>query len=219
MERRQAPRPEPWATRTARDRTDTPARARLLDAAEKVFALRGYGPATIADISAQADLSRASFYVYFASKEEIFRVLAARVRDTFLAAQDVPGVDPDDAHAVAHASTAAFISAYAAHLPLLRLLEQQAQSDDGVRALWDEIQERPVHRAARHVRRLVAQGSARPAVEALSVARAVGGMSIQFARLVAGRPEEHEAAVRDVTAMYLQLLGVGADGTGAVPTE
>ncbi|WP_351225789.1 TetR/AcrR family transcriptional regulator [Streptomyces sp. NPDC002133] len=205
-----ARRQQPWATRTARDRTDAPTRTQLLDAAESVFARRGYGPATIADITADAELSRASFYVYFASKEEIFRVLAGRVRDAFLAAQDVPGVDPDDAHAVAEASTAAFISAYARHLPLLRLIEQQAQTDGEVRELWEEIQERPVHRAARYIRRLSAEGRLAPVADPLSVARAVGGMSIQFARLVAQRPKEHDAAVRDVTAMYLHLLGRGA---------
>ncbi|MFC7304528.1 TetR/AcrR family transcriptional regulator [Streptomyces monticola] len=197
-----------WATRTARDRSDTPARGRLLDAAETVFARRGYGPATIADITAQAEVSRASFYVYFASKEEVFRVLAARVRDAFLAAQDVPGVDLDDAHAVAEASTAAFIAAYAEHLPLLRLVEQQAQADTEVAALWQEIQERPVRRHARYIRRLAAEGRAAPVAEPLAVARAVGGMSVQFARLTAGRPSAYSKAVRDVTVMYLHLLGV-----------
>ncbi|MGW7272782.1 hypothetical protein ACWGH5_19905 [Streptomyces sp. NPDC054864] len=148
-----------------------------------------------------------------APKEEIFRVLAVRVRDAFLAAQDVPGVDQDDAREVCRASTAAFIAAYAQHLPLLRLLEQQAQTDDDVRALWEETQERPVHRSARYIRRLAAEGRARPVAEPLAVARAVGGMSIQFARLTvsapeASAPQTYDAAVRDVTAMFLHLLGV-----------
>ncbi|MFE0136267.1 TetR/AcrR family transcriptional regulator [Streptomyces sp. NPDC059037] len=199
---------QPWATRTARDRSEAPARRRLLDAAEAVFARRGYGPTTIADITAEAEVSRAGFYVYFASKEEIFRVLAVRVRDAFLAAQDVPGVDRDDAREICHASTAAFIAAYAEHLPLLRLLEQQAQLDDDVRALWEETQERPVHRSARYIRRLVDEGRAAPVADPLSVARAVGGMSIEFARLAAADPQTYDAAVRDVTAMFLHLLGV-----------
>ncbi|MEB8337120.1 TetR/AcrR family transcriptional regulator [Streptomyces endophyticus] len=204
------PRRQEWATRTARDRTDAPARGRLLDAAEQVFARLGYGPATIADITAQAEVSRAGFYVYFASKEEVFRVLAGRVRDAFLTAQDVPGVDTDDVAAVARASTAAFIAAYARHLPLLVLLEQQARGDAEVRALWEEIRERPVRRAARYVRRVAAEGRAHPVVDPLTLSRAVGGMSIEFARLVAERPATYERAVADATAMYLHLLGIGA---------
>ena len=52
-----------WSVRTARDRTEAPARARLLDAAETVFARLGLGPATVADITAVAEVSRAGFYV------------------------------------------------------------------------------------------------------------------------------------------------------------
>jgi AcrR family transcriptional regulator len=198
----------PWATRTARDRSDAPARGRLLDAAETVFARLGHGAATVGDITAEAEVSRAGFYVYFASKEEIFRVLAARVRDAFLAAQDVPDVDTDDVRAVAEASVGAFIAAYARHLPLLGLLAQQARTDTRVRELWQEICERPVHRHARYIRRVAAEGRAAPVAEPLAVARAVGGMCVEFARLTAADPSAFDDAVRDVTAMYLHLLGV-----------
>ena len=197
-----------WAVRTARDRTEAPARGRLLDAAETVFARLGLGPATVADITAEAEVSRAGFYVYFASKEEIFRVLAGRVRDAFLAAQEAPGVDTDDIHAVAEESVGSFITAYVRHLPLLGLLEQQARTDTDVRELWEEIRERPVHRHARYIRRLVDQSRAAPAVEPLALARAVGGMCVEFARVAAERPDTYDSAVRDVTALYLQLLGV-----------
>jgi AcrR family transcriptional regulator len=199
---------KPWAVRTARDRTEAPARARLLDAAETVFARLGHGPATVADITAEAEVSRAGFYVYFASKEEIFRVLAARVRDAFLTAQDVPGVDTDDIHAVAAASVGSFIAAYVHHLPLLGLLEQQARTDRDVRPVWEEIRERPVHRHARYIRRLADQGRATPAAEPLVLARAVGGMCVEFARTVAERPDTYDSAVSEVTALYLHLLGV-----------
>lgn len=214
-----ARRHQPWATRTARDRSDTPVRHRLLDAAEAVFARRGYGPATIADIAAEAELSRAGFYVYFASKEEVFRVLAVRVRDAFLAAQEVPGTDLDDVRAVARASTAAFVAAYADHLPLLRLIEQQAQGDAELRELWREISERPTRRTARYIRRLAGEGRLAPVADPLAVARAVGGMSVQFARVVAQDPTAYEGAVRDVTTMYLHLLGVAgpAPEPGSAP--
>ncbi|MEV0978882.1 TetR/AcrR family transcriptional regulator [Streptomyces sp. NPDC049915] len=204
--------PKTWAVRTARDRTEAPVRARLLDAAEAVFARLGYGPATVADITAEAEVSRAGFYVYFASKEDVFRVLAARVRDAFLASQEVPGVDTGDVRAVARESVAAFVAAYARHAPLMPLLEQQAHTDPEARALWQEIRERPVHRHARYIRRLVAEDRARPVAEPLAVARAVGAMSVEFARQVAARRLTHAAAVRDVTAMYLHLLQVAPPG-------
>lgn len=202
-----APSPKAWSVRTARDRSEAPARARLLDAAEAVFARLGHGAATVADITAEAQVSRAGFYVYFASKEEIFRVLAARVRDAFLAAQDVSGVDTDDVHAVAEASVGAFVTAYARHLPLLGLLEQQARTDPELGELWQEIRERPVHRHARYIRRLTEEGRVRPAADPLAVARAVGALCVEFARRTAARPDAYEESVRDATALYLRLLG------------
>jgi AcrR family transcriptional regulator len=207
-----APRQQqPWATRTKHDRRDAYTRAVLLKAAGHVFAQRGYGPTTIAAITAEAGLSRAAFYVYFASKAEVFRVLAWQVRDAFLTAQEVPGTDPDDPYAVARASVGAFIAAYARHLPLLGLFEQRALADEEVAGLWAELQRRPLHRHARYVRRLAEAGQADPVVDPLSLARAVGSMSATWAALVAADPDAYEDAVHDVTTMYLHLLRVSPD--------
>ncbi|MEU1038543.1 hypothetical protein [Streptomyces sp. NPDC005907] len=120
-----------------------------------------------------------------------------------------PDPDTPGEPRVLQASVGAFIAAYARHLPLLGLLEQQTRSDPHVRELWKEIRERPVHRHARYIRRLAAEGRAAPVAEPLAVARAVGGMCVEFARLTAAAPGTSEAAVRDVTAMYLHLLGAG----------
>jgi AcrR family transcriptional regulator len=49
-------------------------RARILDAARKVFARKGIA-ATMADVAAAAEVSQGLAYRYFASKEEIFHVL------------------------------------------------------------------------------------------------------------------------------------------------
>ena len=50
-------------------------RARLLAAAETVIGEKGYAAATIVDITSAAETALGTFYVYFASKEEIFREL------------------------------------------------------------------------------------------------------------------------------------------------
>jgi hypothetical protein len=73
--------------------------------------------------------------------------------------------------------------------------------------LWDEIRERPVHRHARYIRRLTDRGAAAPVVEPLAVAHAVAGMCVEAAGRVAARPDLYDTAVRDVTTMYLHLLG------------
>ena len=64
-----------WEVRGARDRTDSPTRHELLRAAEAGFTARGFGAVTVADVTAEAGVSRATFYVYFATKSEVFAAL------------------------------------------------------------------------------------------------------------------------------------------------
>ena len=52
-------------------------RNRLLEAAEIEFGEKGYHEAAISGITARAGVALGTFYVYFASKEEIFRALVA----------------------------------------------------------------------------------------------------------------------------------------------
>jgi len=52
-------------------------RAKLVDAARQVFLDVGYGEASATLITSTAGVSYGSFYVYFASKSEIFAEVAA----------------------------------------------------------------------------------------------------------------------------------------------
>ncbi len=51
-------------------------RRRLLEAAQQVFAVSGYAGATVDDIISAARTSRATFYRYFRSKEDLFDELS-----------------------------------------------------------------------------------------------------------------------------------------------
>jgi TetR/AcrR family transcriptional regulator len=52
------------------------ARARLLDAAERVFARRGYAAATTQELAAEAGIQKRMLFYYFANKDELYgRVL------------------------------------------------------------------------------------------------------------------------------------------------
>ena len=50
-------------------------RAQILDAAEEVFATKGYEAATVADIAQASGKSKGSFYFHFPSKQAIFLML------------------------------------------------------------------------------------------------------------------------------------------------
>jgi AcrR family transcriptional regulator len=50
-------------------------RRTILDAARRVFAELGYGPATVRDIIRATPLASGTFYNYFSSKEEVFQAI------------------------------------------------------------------------------------------------------------------------------------------------
>ncbi|MFI5890351.1 TetR/AcrR family transcriptional regulator [Actinoplanes sp. NPDC051513] len=81
-------------------------RARLLDAAFRVFAAKGFGPARIEDVCEAAGYTRGAFYSNFASLDELFfalyderaAVIAAQVGDALTA--DGPAPLEPSIHAV-----------------------------------------------------------------------------------------------------------------------
>ncbi|MEV6426511.1 helix-turn-helix domain-containing protein [Nocardia sp. NPDC051463] len=162
-----------WSVRAARERSHTSRHRALLDAAAQVFALRGYDNTTVADITAAAGVSRATLYVYFASKEEIFLALAARVRDDFLAAQE-PDIEHAEPRNMLAATIESFATAVLAAGPMLRLIDERGAVDDRIAALAEEIAERPIRRFTRYLERLHAAGRITPAVPPRIIAETIG---------------------------------------------
>jgi AcrR family transcriptional regulator len=91
--------PEPAATAMAQGR-ELRARGRrtmqrLLDAGAVVFAERGYHAARVDDVVKAARTSHGTFYLYFASKEDLFRALAIEVATEMTAlAAEFPAIEP-----------------------------------------------------------------------------------------------------------------------------
>ncbi len=95
--RRRADRSLPTAGRIRRANVE-----RLLDAAEAVFAEKGYGGATTAAIALRAGLPKANLHYYFRTKEQIYRAVLDRILGLWLAAFD-PATAGDDPAAVLEA--------------------------------------------------------------------------------------------------------------------
>lgn len=193
-----------WEVRGARDRTDSPTRHELLRAAEAVFATTGYGAVTVADVTAEAGVSRATFYVYFATKAEVFAALAEDVRDELCAAQDVPSTGPPAA--VWTAAMAGYLRAWTTRIGLLRIMAHQAIDDPDIRALLDEIRAAPTRRHEHFVARLEREGRARPRTTAALTAQAVQGIVERYAELVAAGELSTDEAVTALAALYDGML-------------
>ena len=81
---------------TRRERRRLTSQARILDAAEQVFAERGFSGATTADIAAKARLPKANVHYYFGTKERLYRRVLERILEAWLASGDSirPEADP-----------------------------------------------------------------------------------------------------------------------------
>ncbi len=76
-------------TRLSRVESRTRTRALLLDAAERVFARRGYRGASLDEIASEAGFSKGAVYSNFAGKEDLFLALLDRRLDASGAASGV----------------------------------------------------------------------------------------------------------------------------------
>jgi AcrR family transcriptional regulator len=56
-------------------------RKQIMDAAKKVFASKGFGDATVENITEEAELSPATLYLYFKNKDELFASLIFEVEN------------------------------------------------------------------------------------------------------------------------------------------
>ena len=202
-----------WSVRTGRDRLDSQTRAALIAAARITFSRLGYARTTVADITERADVSRATFYVYFASKDDVFRVLTEQLHDEFLEAQEAHGADPDDQVAVAAASVTRFVDVYARNLAFITVLEHQALTDEDLRTMWQGIRERLLKRMTRFVRHLVREGVAHPVAPPDMVATAASGMAVRFAPLIAASPADRPLIMRHLVRLYLQTLGIAPESS------
>ena len=72
-----------------RDATRRENEARILAAAEKVFAEAGFGGATMQLIADMAGLPKANLHYYFATKEELYRKVVQQIFEIWLHAADV----------------------------------------------------------------------------------------------------------------------------------
>src|SRR6266566_4115284 len=59
------------------------ARSRILDAANRVFAERGYHEATMEDIAKRLGVSKGAIYLYFSSKEDLFEAMVKTAPQAF----------------------------------------------------------------------------------------------------------------------------------------
>lgn len=104
---------------------------RLLDAGAAVFAEKGYHAARVDDVVRRAKTSHGTFYLYFASKEDLFRALAIDVATQMaaLAGDFPPIVTGPDGLAAIRAWLARFHDLYERSGAVIRTWTEAEMSD------------------------------------------------------------------------------------------
>jgi AcrR family transcriptional regulator len=74
-------------------------RSEILEAAERLFNQSGFDRLSLATIADEAELSKASLYLHFADKEELFRALITQVLDQPMARVHAAAKSEADLHA------------------------------------------------------------------------------------------------------------------------
>lgn len=195
-------------------REDNRTRQAVLEAARQVVETYGYAGTTAARITKLAGCSRPTFYVYFSSKDDVFRVLAQEAQEEFLAAQEVDSGSVDNNPVeIAWATVGAYLDVYVRHYKFLVVLEHQALADDQARTIFGQIHDHAVTRAVRYMQGLTESQIASPVLDLSKIARATTGMIHAAARAVVLDPSRRDDEVRSLVLAHLQLLGIASANT------
>ncbi|WP_113700726.1 TetR/AcrR family transcriptional regulator [Nonomuraea lactucae] len=185
-------------------------RARLVQAARKVFERDGFLDARLADITTEAGTAAGSFYTYFTSKEEIFQAVLEEIQEEMLHPHVHEMTDSDDPVSVIAASTRAYLQSYERNAKLMRLLEQVANIDDKFRELRKRRSDAFMRRNARAIRDLQARGLADPALNPILAAGALSGMVARtaYTNWVLGEDWDLDELTDTLTQLWINALKI-----------
>jgi len=182
-------------------------RDRLLRVAREVFEEDGFDGASISRIVEGANVSRGTFYLYFESKEDIFRTLAEETLTEVVELQrPLDRTDPVD---TIRRSIAGFVAYYREHARLMAVLEQVATHDPGFRTLRRDMRRGVAERAVRFIASLQRHGTIPPTVDPRYAGTALTGMVDRFAYvwLVLEEDFDEDEVVEHLTRLWYQAIG------------
>ena len=114
-------------------------RQRIVNAAERVFGEKGYFPASIADITREADVAQGTFYSYFTSKREVFiEVLAGLAYLIRTVTREALG-DGQGRLEEERRGFAAFFALVNEHPHLYRIVRQAEFVEDSLQIYYERI--------------------------------------------------------------------------------
>ncbi len=194
--------------RSARKDSAGPRRGELLDAAAQCFAELGYDQTSVETVTTRARVSRATFYAYFSSKDEIFGAITERVCAQFHEAQFVVDTEVTAPAEVVAATTRAFAEAVFANGALVTLIEHRAGIDPAIGAQWSRVRTRLRERFTGYLTRVQPEGGIDPCAPLPRIVEALADALLIGASRVAGAgAAERDQFITDHIAIAERLIG------------
>lgn len=190
----------------------TERRAQLLQAAEKVFAGKGYADTTMADIAEAAGVTRPTVYAYFSSKDDVLAGVAGAVREHFLSLQELSGRTAAETFEL---TLRQYLREFIRHYGVLVVIEHQALGDPAYERLLDDIHRRANRRHEKFMIKLVDARLADPHVPPRMIAEFVTGASLRFAQLAGGDAQAERRYGDALVDAHLSMLNLAAEATTA----
>lgn len=199
-------------------------RARLVEAAKKVFERDGFLDARIVDITEGANLAPGGFYHYFDSKEELFLEVAQMQEEKLTAPsrnRTVEDQEPSPVESIRRANRL-YLKRYRDEAALMGVIEQVSRFDEDVNEARMATMKHFVERAERFIRGLQRQGEADSRLDPSMAADALGAMIARVAELwlVQGyRDYDFEAAVDQLSLLWANALGLREEPDQPKPSQ
>ena len=200
--------------RTAKTARGEATRARLLAAAETLFGRRGFHPTSIGDITREAGVGHGTFYLWFDSKEVIFRELVRHLSHELRATIRDAVADRTDRVEIEETGVRTFLRFVLAHRDLYRIvLEAEFVAPDLHRWYYERLAEG----YAEGLSESMARGEV-PRTDPETLAYALMGiahfMGVRWVVWEGQEPPE-EAMAALMSILRGALLGGGAVAAGA----
>ncbi|SEM10071.1 TetR/AcrR family transcriptional regulator [Xaviernesmea oryzae] len=180
-------------------------RAKLIAAARKAFAEKGYAAASMDELTAEAGLTRGALYHNFGDKRGLFAAVVNQIDSEMAArARTVAAAEPDEWKGLLAEGIAYIKMALDPEVQRIVLLDGPAVLGDPSR--WPS-QDNCLQITKQAVERLIASGTMRP-LDAEAVARLISGASLNAALWVAASDDAAAVLTKAVEVFCAMASGV-----------
>jgi AcrR family transcriptional regulator len=179
----------------------------IFDATERLLGRMQLHDVSVAKITAEAEISRATFYRYFTSKDAVIAGLLAKVMDEIFdaIAQFVGASEDDRPGPILRDALAGGWQVWNAHQPVMRAVSENWHRVPELEQLWLSIIDRFSGAIAAQIDRERAAGLAPPGIDSRRLA-AMLLWSTERLMYVAAREDDVAGTLGPVTDLWLQAI-------------